>query len=120
MKKIITLCLMLVMANMAMGQAASSKGTPNEEKAERLSTKWATSLSLTDAQKTAAYDIVLAKMTKRDAILAKYTGKADDAAKQTELTALRNEIKAEMKTLLGTSGQKYQRWEVMFESDNSK
>lgn len=119
MKKIITLCLMLVMANVAMSQA-SGKGTPNEEKADRITTKWATSLSLTDAQKTAAYDIVLAKMAKRYAILAKYTSKADDAAKQTELTAVRNEIKAEMKTLLGTSGQKYQRWEVMFENDASK
>jgi hypothetical protein len=113
MKKMITLCLMLVMANVAMSQAT---GTSNTEKAERLSSQWATKLMLTDAQKTSAYDIVLAKMTKRDAVIAKY-GKADSPAKQAELNALRNEMKDEMKTLLGNSGQKYQRWEVMFESD---
>ncbi|HLP13698.1 MAG TPA: hypothetical protein VK177_17325 [Flavobacteriales bacterium] len=114
MKKIITLCLMLVMANAAMSQA-SSKGTPNEEKADRITTKWATSLSLTDAQKTAAYDIVLAKMAKRDAVVAKYGDKTESAAKKSELEAIKNEMKAEMKALLGTSGQKYQRWEVMLE-----
>src|ERR1051325_401380 len=102
MKKIITLALMLVFTNMAMSQG-SAKGNSNEEKAQRITSNWATRLSLTDAQKTASYNIVRKKKNKRDAILDKYKMVKDDKAKQAELDALRTETKTEMKAELGTT-----------------
>ncbi len=113
MKKIITLCLMLVMSSAAMSQ---TKQSPIEANATKTTEKWATKLMLTADQKAKTYDVVLAKMEARKKVMDQFKVSRDEAAKNAAMTTIRTEMKNEMKTIL-TGGQKYQQWENMVDNE---
>lgn len=117
MKKIITLCLMLVFANVAMSQGKSTAS----EKATKMTNDWATRLSMTADQKTKTYDVLVVKIEDRMKIVDQFKVDGDAAAKSAGLTRVREELKKEMKLIL-KDGQKYQQWEAMTDqsADNRK
>ena len=114
MKKIITLCLMLVMSSVAMSQG---KETSIEANATKTTEKWATKLMLTADQKAKTYDVVLAKMEARKKVMDAFKVSRDQAAKDAALATIRQELKNEMKPIL-TGGQKYQQWESMISNES--
>lgn len=115
MKKIITLCLMLVMSGVAMSQ---TKQSPIEANATKTTENWATKLMMTADQKAKTYDAVYAKMEARKKVMDEFKVSRDEKTKSAAIAKIKAELKAEMKVILGTSGQKYQQWETMVENES--
>jgi hypothetical protein len=114
MKKIITLCLMLVMSGVAMSQ---TKQSPIEANATKTTENWATKLMMTADQKAKTYDIVLAKMEARKKVMDEFKVSRDEKAKSAAMAKIKGEMKVEMKSVL-TTGQKYQQWESMVDKES--
>ncbi len=111
MKKIITLCLMLVMSVGAFAQ--SNPKTENAKKAHERVSKWEQPLNLTLEQKKKAKQIMLDKFDRRDKVVAQFNIDKNEANKKAEMDQIKADTKTEMKAILDAT--QYEKWEKMFD-----